>query len=92
MRLLIDVGGCIRILGGWLECFCSSYNGSSLGFLYGLCFSVVRSKVTSRKFTTCKFASAAVVRPNCSKIMWNSFRVLSTKRADLCFVIAKPSS
>ena len=32
MRLLIDTGSCLRILGGWLECLCM-YNGSSLGFL-----------------------------------------------------------
>ena len=32
MGFLIDIGSCLRIPGGWLECLCM-YNGSSLGFL-----------------------------------------------------------
>ena len=32
MRLLMDVGSCLRMLGGWFECL-FMYNGSSLGFL-----------------------------------------------------------
>ena len=32
IRLLIDAGSCLKMLGGWLECLCM-YNGSSLGFL-----------------------------------------------------------
>ena len=34
-------------------------------------------------FTTCKFASAIIFRPNCSKTLWSSFLVLSAKSADL---------
>ena len=45
----------------------------------------------SKKFTTCKFASAVIFRPNCSKTLWSSFLVLSAKRADLLLIIAKPS-
>ena len=32
MRLLMDVGSCLRMLDGWFECL-FMYNGSSLGFL-----------------------------------------------------------
>ena len=49
-------------------------------------------KVTSRKFTTCKFASAVIFKLNCSKTLWSSFLVLSAKRADLCLIIATPLS
>ena len=55
--LLIHAGSCLKMLRGWLECLCM-YDGSSLGFLQDLYFPVVRSKVTSRKFSTCKVASA----------------------------------
>ena len=44
---------------------------------------VGRSKVTSRKFTTCKFAPAMIFRLNCSKPLWSCFLVFSAKRADL---------
>jgi hypothetical protein len=44
MRLLIAVGNCLVMLGGWFECLLM-YNGSSLGFLYGLCFALIRSIV-----------------------------------------------
>ena len=91
MRLLIAVGNCLVMLGGWFECLLM-YNGSSLGFLYGLCFALIRSKVTSKKFTTFIFTSAVIFRSNCSKILCSSFLVLSSKRADLLFIIAKPSS
>jgi hypothetical protein len=46
MRLLMAVGNCLVMLGGWFECLLMC-NGSSLGFLYGLCFALFRSKVTS---------------------------------------------
>ena len=59
MRLLIAVGNCLVMLGGWFECLLM-YNGSSLGFLYGLCFALFRSKVKSKKFTTFKFTSAVI--------------------------------
>ena len=78
IRLSIDAGSYLKMLGGWFECLCM-YNGPSLGFV-------------SRKFTTCKFASAVIFRPNCSKTLWSFFRVLSAKRADLFLIIAKPSS
>jgi hypothetical protein len=39
MRLLIAVGNCLVMLGGWFECLLM-YNGSSLGYLYGLCFAL----------------------------------------------------
>jgi multisubunit Na+/H+ antiporter MnhE subunit len=68
MRLLIAVGNCLVMLGGWFECLLI-YNGSSLGFLYGLCFALFRSKVTSKKFTTFKYTSAVIFRSNCSKIL-----------------------
>jgi hypothetical protein len=67
-----SVGNCLVMLGGWFECLLM-YNGSSLGFLYGLCFALFRSKVTSKKFTTFKFTSAVIFRLNCSKILCNSF-------------------
>ena len=51
----------------------------------------MRLKVTSRKFTTCKFASAVIFKSNCSKTLWSSFFVLSAKRADLFLIIARPS-
>jgi hypothetical protein len=72
MRLLLAVGNCLVMLGGWLGGVLM-YNGSSLGFLYGLCFALFRSKVTSKKFTTSKFTSAVIFRSNCSKILCNSF-------------------
>ena len=76
MRLLIAVGNCLVMLGGWFECLLM-YNGSSLGFLYGLCFALIRSKVTSKKFATFNFTSAVIFRSNCSKILCSSFLVLS---------------
>jgi hypothetical protein len=79
MRLLIAVGNCLVMLGAWFECLLM-YNGSSLGFLYGLCFALFRSKVTSKKFTTFKFTSAVIFRSNCSQILCNSFLVLSSIR------------
>ena len=62
MRLLMDVGSCLKILSGWLECLWV-YNGTSLYFL------VVKSKVISKKFTSCKFASAVTFWPNCLKAL-----------------------
>ncbi len=50
MRLLIDVGSGFMMISGWFECL-FMHSGSSLGFLYGLNFPL-RSKVTSKKFTT----------------------------------------
>ena len=91
MRLLIDVGSCFMMPSGWFECL-FMYSGSSFGFLYGLNFPLLRSKVTSKKFSTCKFASAVIFKPNCSKHLWSSFLVLSAKRAYLFFMIANPSS
>ena len=91
MRLLIAVGNCLVMLGGWFECLLM-YNGSSLGFLYCLCFALIRSKVTSKKFTTFVFTWAVIFRSNCSKILCSSFLVLFSKRADLLFIITKPSS
>ena len=81
------IGYCLVMLGGWFECLLM-YNGSSLGFLYGLCFALFRSKVTSKKFTTFKFTSAVIFRSNCSNILCNSFLVLPSKQADLLFIIA----
>ncbi len=46
----------------------------------------------SKKFTACKFASAVIFKPNCSKHLWSSSLVLSAKRADLFFMIASASS
>jgi hypothetical protein len=63
-RLMRDVRcACLWILEGWFGCL-SMYNGSSLGFLYGLYFPLLRSKVTSKKFTTRKFASAVIFELN----------------------------
>jgi hypothetical protein len=67
---------CLVMLSGWFECLLM-YNGSSLGFLYGLRFALFRSKLTSKKFTTFKFTSAVIFGSNCSKILCNSFLVLS---------------
>jgi hypothetical protein len=41
--------------------------------------------VTSKKFTTRKFASALLFKLNCSKVVWSSFLVLSVQRANLFF-------
>ena len=79
IRLLIEVGNCFVMFGGWLESL-FMYNGSSLGFLKGLYFPLLRSKVTSKKFTVRKFPSAVIFNPNSSKIWWSSFLVLSAKR------------
>ena len=76
MRLLMAVGNCLAMLGGWFECLLM-YNGSSLGFLYGLCFALI-----SRKF---KFTSV-IFRSNCSKILCNSFLVLSIVNGRICFL------
>jgi hypothetical protein len=65
MRLLIAVCNCLVMLGGWFECLLM-YNGSSLGFPYGLRSALFRSKVTSKKFTTFKFTPAVIFRSNCS--------------------------
>ena len=43
-------------------------HGSLLGFLYGLCFALFRSNVTSKKFTMFTFTLAVIFRSNCSKI------------------------
>ena len=48
--------------------------------------------MTSIKFTTCKFDSTVIFKPNCSKALSSSFLVLSAKLADLFLMIAKPSS
>ena len=72
MLLLIAVGNYLVMLGGWFECLLM-YNGSSLGFLYGLCFALIMSKVTSKIFTTFNFTSAVIFRSNCSKILCRSF-------------------
>ena len=48
--------------------------------------------MTSKKFTTRKFASAVIFKLNCSNVLWSSFLVLSAKRVDLFFIIANPSS
>jgi hypothetical protein len=53
----------------------------------GLNFRLPRSKVTSRKFTKRKFASAVTFMLNCSNVLWSYFLVLSAKRADLFFII-----
>ncbi len=45
-----------------------------------------------KKFTTCKFTSVVIFRPNYLKHSWISFLVLSAKRADLFFIIANSSS
>ena len=79
------------MLGGWLE-YLFMYSGLSLGFLYGLYFPLLKSKVRSKKFTMREFHSAAIFRSNSSKILWSSILVLSAKRADLLFLRAKPSS
>jgi hypothetical protein len=39
--------------------------------------------MTSKKFTTRKFASAVIFKLNCSKVLWIPFLVLSVERADL---------
>jgi hypothetical protein len=43
MRLFMDVVSCFMMLGGWFECL-SMYNGSSLDFLKGLNFPLLRSE------------------------------------------------
>jgi hypothetical protein len=63
------------MLGRWFECL-FVYNGSSLGFLSGLYFPLLRSEVTSKKFSTRKFSSAVIFKLNCSKVLWNFFLVL----------------
>jgi hypothetical protein len=64
-----------------------------IGFPVWFVFGVVQvESITSKKFTTFKFTSAVIFRSTCSKILCNSFLVLSSKRADLLIIIAKPSS
>ena len=47
-HLLIDSGMFLRMEGGWLDCLCT-YNGTFPSFVYGRCFPVFRSRVTSKK-------------------------------------------
>ena len=66
-RLLIDSGMFLRIEGGWLDCLCT-YNGTFPSFVYGRCFPVFRSRVTSKKFTLVTLASTVIFRSLSRKI------------------------
>jgi hypothetical protein len=65
MRLLIAVGNCLVMLGGWFECL-SMYRMDRHWVSCMVC--VLRcsdqSKVTSKKFATFKFTSAVIFRSN----------------------------
>ena len=75
-RLLIDSGMFLRIEGGWLDCLCT-YNGTFPSFVYGRCFPVFRSRVTSKKFTLVTLASTVIFRSLSRKILHKSFLILS---------------
>ena len=75
-RLLIDSGMFLRIEGGWLDCLCT-YNGTFPSFVYGRCFPVFRSRLTSKKFTLVTLASTVIFRSLSRKILHKSFLILS---------------
>ena len=75
-RLLIDSGMFLRMEGGWLDCLCT-YNGTFPSFVYGRCFPVFRSRVTSKKLTLVKLASTVIFSSLSRKILHKSFLILS---------------
>ena len=102
MRLLIDAGSCLKILGGWLGCLNTpttiglpirpQHIGLPIRFMFsGSKFESICRKLRLKMFFTCKYSSAVIYRPNSLKILLSSFRILSPKRADLFLIIAKPS-
>ena len=77
---------------GWLDWWLLMYCGSSFGFLYGWYIPSLRSNVTSRKLTGFLWACTVIFNPNCSKILFNSFLVLSANLAEQLHRNVSPSS
>ena len=91
IRLLMDLGSCFTIAGGWFERRLM-YKGSSLGFLYGLYVPSVKSSVMSKKFTRLRFAVAVIFSPNLLKVSISCFLALSASLPDVVLMAARPSS
>ena len=77
-RLLMEIGSCLIIVGGWLDSVWT-YSGGSLGFLYSLYFSLSRSRVMPRKFVDSGLLSMVMLRPCDLKRATRSFFIISIR-------------
>ena len=75
-RWLTDSGIFLRTEGGWLDCLCT-YNGMFPSLVYGRCFPLFRSRVTSKKLTLVRLASTVIFRSLSRKVLHKSFLILS---------------
>ena len=66
----------LMMFGGWLLCLCS-YRGVLFGFVYGLCSSVFKSIVMSKKSTIFRLASIVILILFSLKILKISFLIFS---------------
>ena len=66
----------LRMEGGWLDGLCT-YSGMFPSFVYGECFPLFRSRVTSKKLTLVRLASTVILRSLSRKIWQISFLILS---------------
>ena len=57
----------LRMEGGWLDCLCT-YSGMFPSFVYGECFPLFRSRVTSKKLTLVRLVTASTVDANLTKV------------------------
>ena len=75
-RLLIPSGMFFKMIGGWLDLMLT-YCNTLFGFMYGMCFPVFRSRVTSRKLTTFWLASIVIRRSFSWNVLQMSFFIFS---------------
>ena len=73
-RLLIDVGSCFIICGGWFH-EVLTHSSWSFDFLHGLHVPSNKLNATSKKSTICKFVFISILTPAFLKISIMFFRI-----------------